>query len=518
MRSPRRLAIVATLSAAALLLSGCVSLPLDWLARRGSTPTPAHTAEDHGADLARFYEQRVDWTSCGSGLDCTSVTVPVDWEDPSGETLTVAVTRHRATGSRVGAILYNPGGPGASGFDYVHDYAEYIATPAVLQHYDLIGFDPRGVKRSTGIACQSGADKDEMLYGTYQAAYGTQEWVDEFTSRAQEWIAACQDHAGELLGHLDGASVARDMDVIRAVLGEDRMNYLGYSYGTYLGANYAELFPERVGRMVLDGAVDPTVSDANWLITQMGGFESAFRAYLADCLASTGCPFSGNLDQALGQVRDLLAGIDARRLRSSDGRVLDVATVGTAIAENLYTESYWSYMTEMFADLQDGDAESTFESADEYNDYYGPGSYDGNGFEVYTSVQCDESQVGRDGVDVLEGLARISAAAPTVGAAIAYDDYAVLNVLCANWPYPIAERPAVFDAAGSAPIVVIGTTNDPATPYAQAQSLAEQLENGVLVTYHGEGHTVYGNGVACIDDAIDAYLVDGDVPSAGLEC
>ena len=256
----RRLTAVALLAAAALVLSGC-SL-IQSLAPQGST----HTDEDVPAELERFYKQDLSWKSEGNRIDTTKVIVPLDWSDPGGETIEIAIARHHAKGEKLGSLLINPGGPGGSGFDYVRDYAQYVVSTEVLERYDIIGFDPRGVNHSTPVVCYTdGAQRDQWLYGTYDAAYGTQAWVDELTARAADYTAACEENTGPLLAHIDAASVARDMDVIRAVLGDEKINYLGYSYGTYLGAVYAELFAEKVGRMVLDGAVDPQVSDLDAL-------------------------------------------------------------------------------------------------------------------------------------------------------------------------------------------------------------------------------------------------------------
>jgi pimeloyl-ACP methyl ester carboxylesterase len=303
------------------------------------------------------------------------------------------------------------------------------------------------------------------------------------------------------------------------VLGDDKINYLGYSYGTYLGTMYAELFPEKVGRMVLDGAIDPTVSDLDALATQMGGFESGMKAYMADCQENdSSCPFTGGVDAGMTQVRELLDGIDAQQLVASDGRVLDSATVGTGLAENLYSESLWPDQTAMFNDLYDGDADSTFRSADDYNSRSGDGSYDDNGADVYAAVTCAEGDLGTDDADMFDDIAALTAKAPTIGDYFGYDDTFVLEALCSNWPYPVPELPTTFDAKGAAPIIVIGTSNDPATPYAQAVSLSEQLDSGVLISYEGEGHTIYAQGVSCVDDAVDAYLIDGTVPSEDPKC
>lgn len=513
----RRPIAVAGLAAASTLLAGCFPI-WDLLPDRGgSTTVDTATGEDVPPELEPFYTQSLTWSDWG-GYQETFITVPLDWDDPTGETIELAVARHQARNPK-GSLLMNPGGPGASGFDFVAYSAEYAVTSDVLEAYDLIGFDPRGVGQSTPIECYTDPElQDALLYDTYADPYGSQGWIDELTARSLHWIAACQENTGELLGHLDAASVARDMDVIRAVLGDESLHYLGYSYGTYLGAVYAELFPGKVGRMVLDGAVDPLVDDLDALATQMAGFESAYRAFLRYCLGQSACPFSGTVDQAMVQTGRLFDSIDGAGMTSDDGRVLDQATAGTGLAQNLYAEWLWSRLVDMLAGIAEGDADLAFESADDYNGRYPGPSYDGNGYEIYTAVTCDEGTLGTDGVSPLEGLAVIDERAPGIGRYIALDDYAVLDVVCSNWPYQRAELPESFSADGAPPILVIGTTNDPATPYAQAVSLAAQLSSGVLISYEGEGHTIYAQGVACVDDAVDAYLLRDVVPSTDPMC
>lgn len=519
-RSARRLrALLALGMASALLLTGCSILP--FLGEgQAETERPGPTGEEVAAELTRFYTQELDWARCGDArTDCTEITVPLDWDDPSGETIQLGIARHKAEGTPLGSLLINPGGPGGSGFDFVQYSADYIVSSAVLEQYDIIGFDPRGVGQSTPISCYTDpADQDEYLYGSYDSPYGSQGWLDELTQRSADWVDACVQNTGELLGHLDAGSVARDMDVIRAVLGDTEMHYLGYSYGTYLGTVYAELFPAKVGRMVLDGAVDPAVGDLDGLAFQMSGFDSALRAYMQWCLDGSDCPFTGSLDAALTSVRQVLDTVDAQGLVASDGRALDSATVATGIIFTLYSESYWEGLSSLFDQLRAGNADAVFAYADAYNGRDADGSYPDNSMDIYAAVICNEGDLATDGVSTLDGLAQIDAAAPILGRYAAYDDYAVLDTACAQWPYPRAELPSSFTAEGAAPILVIGTTNDPATPYANAVALAAQLSSGVLVSYEGEGHTIYAQGVACIDDTVDAYLLRGVVPTADPQC
>jgi len=512
--TPRRLPLVAAIAALSLAaLSGCQFLP--------SIVGPTETGPTGPAptDVAGFYSQTVTWTDCSEDLECATVHAPTNWNSPSDGAIELALVKHKATGTKKGSLLLNPGGPGGSGWDYVYYSGASSATAAVSEAYDIVGWDPRGVGKSTPVTCYTDPKQtDEVLYGTFDSPYGTQGWIDELTVEEEKFAAACQQNTGELLANLDTASNAKDMDMIRALVGDEKLNYLGYSYGTYFGAVYAELFPDKVGRLVLDGALDPLLSDFESLKVQMAGFDSAFRAYMQFCLQGSDCPFSGDVDTALGQARTVLETVDAQGLVNSDGRVLDSATLGTAIALNLYSEDYWPDMTQMFAELSTGDPTLAFVNADYYNSRNADGSYSSNSFEVYTAATCVDGDFADDPATTLDRLAEIDAAAPILGKFFAYDDFAVLDTACSNWPVPRADLPMSFEAKGAPPILVIGTTNDPATPYAWAQALASQLSSGVMITHKGEGHTVYNQGVTCIDDTVDAFFLDGTVPASDPMC
>jgi pimeloyl-ACP methyl ester carboxylesterase len=504
---PRRAIAVSLAAAIAVLLTGCFLLPTE--ARTTAVPTAA--AGDYSA-------QTVVWESCGDQLECATVTIPIDWSDPTSGDASLAVAKHLARGTAIGTLFVNPGGPGGSGFNFVRDSASFAVSSDVLNAYDIVGWDPRGVGRSTAVTCLDGTATDELLYGTYDSPYFTHGWIDELEKQESVFAAACAKNTGELLGHVDTVSTAKDLELLRQLVGAPKLDYLGYSYGTFIGAMYAELYPTTVGRMVLDGAVDPKLDAFDELVVQMAGFENAFHAYMADCLDSLGCPFSGTVSVALGQARFVLETVDDKRLVSSDGRTLDAATLGTAIAQSMYSDSYWSYLTKAFTTLQTGNPDAVFILADAYNRRSGPGQYSSNSFEVYTATVCLDNDFAADTGSTLDRLAQIDAAAPTIGRYIAIDDFAALDTVCSEWPYPPAIEPESYDAAGAAPIVVIGTSNDPATPLAWAESLSRQLSSGVLVTVVGEGHTSYNKGNGCVDSIVDGYLVNGVAPDAATTC
>ena len=432
----RRLPLLAVGVAAVMVaLAGCQFFPT---AQQSSGPPPT--------DADGFYSQVLRWDDCGDGQECATAKAPIDWDAPGDGAIDLALVKHVATGTKQGSLLLNPGGPGGSGWDYVSYSGDAVVGASVLEAFDVVGWDPRGVGQSTGVHCYTDdADKDAQLYGTYDSAYGTEGWIDELTTNMEDFAAACEANTGELLGNLDAASNAKDMDMLRAVLGDEKLNYLGYSYGTYFGAVYAELFPGNVGRFVLDGAVDPLQTDVEALTFQMAGFDSALRAYMQDCLDGAGCPFTGDVDTALLQVRAVLDSVDAKKFVNADGRVLDSATLATGIIENLYSETYWPSLTEMFVGLQSGDPALTFRSADDYNQRGSDGSYDSNANDVYIAATCADGDFANDPESTLERIAEIDAAAPILGRYATYDDFAVLDVACTHWPYPRgADLPSTF--------------------------------------------------------------------------
>ncbi|MET4582713.1 pimeloyl-ACP methyl ester carboxylesterase [Conyzicola nivalis] len=503
----RTLAALAT-AAAVALLTGCgIAAP----------PAPTMSAP---AGLERFYSQQIDWADCEpEGMECSTVTAPIDWSNPDDGDISLAVVR-LATDSptRVGSLLMNPGGPGGSGVELVQQAAEFVTSDDLRDNFDIVGWDPRGVGQSTGVECYGPAEMDEFLYGVPANPAGSDAWYAEQVDREKAFAAACATNTGPLLGQIDVESNARDMDMLRAVLGDSKLNYLGFSYGTSFGAHYAELFPENVGRLVLDGAIDPSLPSSETFTVQMAGFENAFRAYIADCLSTTACPFVGDLEAALAQAGELFAGVEARALKSDDGRQLTASTLGTALAYPLYDEGSWPALSQMLTELGAGDATLALQFADAYNSRNDDGTYADQSMAVYTAATClDGTYTG--GLEATKAtMAAIEAAAPTVGEYVSYGDWAHIDIACQNWAYPSAITPHAIVADGAAPILVLGTTNDPATPYAWAQAMADQLASGVLVTRAGEGHTAYGQGNDCIDTTVDDYLIDGTVPKADPLC
>lgn len=496
------------LLAVVLALSGCALLP---------EPRPTATPDVSGIDAQQlpFYAQTLEWERCDGAddgdYDCTRVTAPLDWDDPDAGEIELAVIRRLADdGDAIGSLLTNPGGPGASGYDLIAESATFAVGADVAAAYDVIGFDPRGVGRSTAVTCLDADAMDAYLFDVPDAARGSAAWEDELGARNDEFAAACDARSDGILPFIDTVSAARDLDLLRGVLGDATLSYLGYSYGTSLGATYAALFPDRVGRLVLDGALDPSISSATVGAVQAVGFESALRSFMGTCLTWQDCPFLGSVDDAMNDLSLLLRSVDERPLPASDGRSLGADTLVTAIVAALYAQSSWPVLSAALADVLAGDPDQAFALADFY---YGrvDGAYLDNSTEAFTAYNCVDYPEP-SAAETAAAEARITADAPTIAPYWSGVD------VCASWPAaPTGQRGAV-SADGAAPIVVIGTTGDPATPYEWAVSLADQLSSGVLLTFEGEGHTAYNKGSACIDEAVSAYLLRGTVPEDGLVC
>ena len=514
-RARRLVAITAGLAAASMMLSGC----LYSIIPEGEEPRPSRTnapdTEGVAAELLPFYEQTLEWTQCdggAAGFDCAYVTAPLDWENPSGEgTMELSVVRHQAAGTPMGSLLTNPGGPGGSGVDFILDSLDYAVGADLIENYDVIGFDPRGVGDSTAVQCFDAADMDKYLYDIPTAARGTDAWEAELTKADQAFADACEANSGGILPHITTVNSARDMDLIRAVLGDKQLNFLGYSYGTFLGATYAELYPEKAGRLVLDGAIDPAVPGLEVGATQAIGFEAALRAYMQDCLDSGSCPFNGTVDEAMADLGALLASVDRTPLKNDDGRMLGADSLMTGIIAALYSQDSWEFLTQALDEALQGDPYSAFYLADFYNGRE-DGAYLDNSTEAFTAYNCMDYPVENDQAAEDAMMTEIEAGAPTIAPYWSGPD------TCEVWPYPPTGTRGEIHAEGAGPILVVGTTNDPATPYEWSVALAEQLEEGVLITRVGEGHTGYNKGNTCVDEAVNAYFLDDAVPDADLEC
>ncbi|MGW5876268.1 alpha/beta hydrolase [Nocardiopsis terrae] len=506
---------MAVLLAGAVLVSGC---------------TAGEDAPGGGGDGVRAdaTEQELVWEECESGLpgsECAVFEVPLDYEDPAGERIEIAVKRLPATGDDViGSLLINPGGPGGSGYDFV-DHAPYKLSEAVRESFDVVGFDPRGVGRSTPLTCLDAEEIDEFLGADYGGDQGADDLADlgpeglaEIEAANRAFVEACEENAPELMRNIGTADVARDMDVLRGLLGDEELSYFGASYGTHIGARYAEQFPERVRALVLDGAVDPGQDQLSVGVEQATGFETALRSFVQDCLTRPDCPLGGpedSVDDGIAALEELLvaAGEDPLSNTTGDGREVNRARAELGVLAALYTENRWPMVREALTDAtEDGDGTGLLLLGDEL---YGRGDtakYE-NSTAALTAVNCSDSAAPRDVEAYAEAAADAAEESPVFGPMLAWGALA-----CAFWPQEAVAPPGELDAAGADPIMVVGTTRDSATPYAWSEALASQLDSGFLVTRDGDGHTGYRMGDQCVDTMVDEYLLELAVPEDGMAC
>lgn len=480
------------------------------------------------ADLARYYEQDLRWGACDAKLgylsdrECATVTAPMDWNAPDAHPdIELALVRVPASGSGAsqGSLFTNPGGPGSSGADFVGASAEGFFSKELRAAYDIVGWDPRGVGRSSAVSCLDDAGMDDYFYGVPDPVPTTdQEWSAYREKVAQDFGQACAENTGELLGYVDTLSTVHDLDLLRALVGDTQLSYFGLSYGTDIGAKYIDEFPDRVRRVVLDGATDPTVPMFDVVIDQQEKFAEATRNYLADCLGTSACPFTGTVDDAMDEIVEMMNAADASMPRATDGRRLTSAVIGTAISAAMYDEASWPYLTDAFTSwMQQVDSSGFFLLSDSYYGRDQRGRYDSNMFEAFIAINCLDYPLITDPAAIADYNRRLSEVSPFTGSEIDSADSG--DVQCENWPVPPTVTQQVpVQGTGAAPVLVVATTNDPATPYKWGEAVAEQLESGVLLTYEGEGHIAYDSGSKCVVSAVDAYLVKGTVPKEGASC
>lgn len=502
-----RAAAFAIAMAVGASLTGC-GLSLFFPVVDESTPT----GEDVEAALEPFYGQVISWDECEE-FQCATARAPIDWDDPAAGEIELALIRQPARGEKAGTLLVNPGGPGASGFDAVATAIDVTATEALQDRYDIIGFDPRGVGRSTAVSCFPPAELDKLLYGNPRGSRGSDEWITTQNDLTHKFGQACLAETGPLLANVDTLSTARDLDMLRAALGEEQLNYLGYSYGAYLGTVYAGTFPDRVGRLVLDGAIDPAIGHAAMTLAQAQGIETSLRSYLAACIPAATCPFQGTVDDGMAAVRGILDAVRKNPIPSTDGRVLTAESLLIAIAAPLYNASTWPVLDSVFATVLAMQADTALTVVDGYYGRTPDGEYATNQMEALRAVNCLDFEYQNNVAQMKEQGRELNRVAPYLGVYLTFGDLS-----CLSWPYHAEQPRAPITAPGAAPILVLGTTNDPSTPYAWAVAVASQLESGVLVTRNGDGHTAYNKGNACVDAAVESYLVDGVVPPADVTC
>lgn len=469
--------------------------------------------EENQDPVAYYFDQRVDWDDCDFDAQCATVVAPLDWGNLSAKKdVELALVRHQATGSAQGSLFVNPGGPGASGFDFVAERVSSVG-PRLRESFDIVGWDPRGVNRSSAVSCASrDEDLDYFFFGVPDAEPGTPEWEEQLRIESTRFGEECKKNSGELLEFVDTMSTVRDLDLLRHLLGDATLNYLGYSYGTLIGALYIDTFPERVGRVVLDGPVDPAASQFDLVLNQHRGFENALRAYFEHCEVNNFCPLPGNLTDKLEAVSAIYDDLEKNPLQHDDGRMLDDGAFRTAMVTTLYSTESWSYLTQLLAEVSASQTDTAMMLVDVYYDRVN-GVYQDNSMEAFIAINCLDYPVESDPKVLSLQAEELREAAPYTARPNGYGD-----LVCQNWPHPPRLDKGPVKGIGAPPVLIVGTTGDPATPYDWSVSLANQLDSAVLVTYVGEGHLAYDEGDPCINDPVDTYFLTGALPADGLRC
>ncbi|MGW0559358.1 alpha/beta hydrolase [Streptomyces sp. NPDC003016] len=479
-----------------------------------------------------FATQKLDWADCpapsvaegggaspaplpgGDAWQCAFMEAPRDYAKPGGETIEIALIRAKArdTDNRIGSLVFNFGGPGASGVTGLPSLAANYER--LRSRYDLVSFDPRGVGRSVGIQCQDDKELDE-----FYAQDGTPDDAAEektFTDSLASYASACEENSGDELPYVGTADAARDMDLMRQVLGDDKLHYFGFSYGTELGGVYAHLFPENVGRAVFDAVVDPTRSSEESSLGQAEGFQLALENFAEDCVErGDECALpGGSVEEIEDFVADLLQRLDGKPVKGIGDRELTQSHATNGIIQTLYSKEYWKYLEQGLDEADSGSGELLLSLSDSLNGRSPDGSYSNIG-AANTAISCVDNKERYDLAQAKAKLPGFRKVSPVFGGPLGWG-----LMGCAEWPVPGTWDTPDVSAPGSAPIVVIGTTGDPATPYEGAKKMVGELGKGVGIelTYKGEGHGAYNNGDQCVRRAVEAYLLRGKVPAAGTVC
>jgi pimeloyl-ACP methyl ester carboxylesterase len=507
----------AVVAAAALLITAC-SATTSSSAPGGKgasgslgASTPAGSVPD---TLAGYYAQKLAWSPCHNGFQCARLLVPFDYQRPAWRHFSLPVIRLPASDprARIGSLVVNPGGPGGSGVQYALGARTQVSAAARAK-FDVVGFDPRGVGGSIpAVRCLTGPQLDRYFETSDTPVTAAQ--LATVVAQSKLFARGCQKDSGALLPYVGTANAARDMDVLRAALGDAKLTYLGKSYGTYLGAWYAQLFPTHVRALVLDGAVDPSEPAFSMNTVQAQGFQVALASFLSNCLHLSSCPLGhgGTVAAATARLQALLSGAARKPLLSQiNGQPGVAPLLLNGIAAALYSKSYWPYLRQGLKAAQAGNGSILVELGDLLLERNQSGQYS-NLTEAETAVDCLDRAWPRSLPAWRSAAATAAKAAPMFGAALMWG-----SLPCAYWPVPAAP-PVRLHAAGAPPILVVGTTRDPATPFRWAKALAHDLASGVLLGWNGDGHTAYMVSSSCIDSVVDKYLISLAPPRSGTMC
>ncbi|NRQ31104.1 alpha/beta fold hydrolase [Nonomuraea sp. NN258] len=482
----------------------------------GCGSTPAEPATGSTAD-----EKTITWGPCTDikrpdgekparqdpSVKCGKLAVPLDYAKPDGEKIDLALIKIPAGDpkKRIGSLVFNFGGPGASGVDTLDQAAKTLG--GLRSRYDLVSFDPRGVERSSGVRCGDSAQMDEFT--ALDTLPPDEQTHKESEAANKEFAEQCAKNSGKILPHVGTVNAARDMDRMRTALGDAKLNYLGMSYGTQLGGVYATLFPKNVGRMVLDAPLDPTVTFEQRTLAQTRGFQKAYESFLKACVKNKQCEVGTDVKAADANVTKLMNQLAAQPLQVGN-RKLTQGLASTGVAAALYSEMTWPFLEAALGQALKGQGDALMYLADTYTGRAEDGTYSTQmtSFPAITCVDTAERPAEAE-------LRRTEAAAQKISPLFGSEGS---GGLCRMWPAKGSDQARHVDATGSAPIVVVGGKGDPATPYEWAPKLTAQLKTATLVTYEGEGHGAYLSGSKCVQGLVDGYLLEGKVPGKNASC
>lgn len=493
-----------------------------------------------------FYTQTVEWRPCDaqeithplvpapknlSPYECATVQAPLDWDKPDGDTISLSVAIHRSGHDQAPALFFNLGGPGGPSVRSLSSQVRDSLGDDIVEKYDIVALDPRGVGASTPVQCLTDHEQDnfnawgvisdaDVEKAKLQAQQGTELSPEEEIAQTQrlfeEFAQGCQRMTGDLSGYLGTRQAAKDFDMVRALLGQEKFNYLGYSYGTFLGATYADLFPSSVGLMVLDAAVDPGMEQAEIAALQLKGFDDSLKHWIDDCQAGPGCPLPGDQREGIARVKQFLERLEKHPLPTADpDRPLTQSLALSGMIGAMYDERYYSILTEgMNQALTQNDGSVLLRFVDILSSRNDDGTYLDNSGQAIIAINALDYVANGNEKDWIAKTQQLRSELDIVDIVVGYDD-AGLSV----WPFKGVTERKVLTAEGAGPIVVIGQTHDPATPYVMSQNLSGQLHNSVLVTVEGWSHGAYSKTAdPCVIEAVENYFVNGEVPKDGLTC
>lgn len=483
-----------------LLLSACS------MQNSSESPSPSQSLT-----LESFYEQEITWTKCRGVFECTEVLVPLDYNNLNGKNIALSVMRKHAEGDSLGAIFTNPGGPGGSGIQYLESYS-YAFSRTLQKNFDLVSWDPRGVNESSGVDCLSDSDLD--TYGASEPTPDDPGEIEAFKTLTLDFSEGCLENSTEILSHISTTETVKDLDILRAVLQQEKLNYIGKSYGTLVGSLYAHMFPNFVGRFVLDGAVDARLSTRELALGQAIGFDAALVRFARYCFElESSCDLGNSERVIIKNIMDFLQNLDREALPTNNpNRPLTESLGWVSVYGPLYAPSFgWDWLISGLEEAYQGDGTNLLEIADWIMSRNTDGTYSDNSTEAYWAITCLDNGPTTVLPDTFE--ADFMKKSPYFGRALAWSEAG-----CFNWPVTGERISKDVSAIGAPPIIVIGTTHDPATPDAWARALAEQLGVGVYVNFNGDGHTAYMSGSRCINSLVDEFILNGTVPKTGTIC